>query len=67
MAGRMLFGPAINAAMQKANQPDVKYSKLSYCNRMAPINNIEVKNIKAAGCTGLTQFQRKLLQHLDDM
>ena len=31
----------------------------------SPINNVEVKNIKSAGCASFAQFQRKLLQHLD--
>ena len=34
----------------------------------APNNNVEIKNIKSAGCYGsLTQLQRKLFQHLDHM
>ena len=34
----------------------------------ALIDNVEIKNIKLAGCCGsLAQLQRKLLQHLDYM
>ena len=49
----------------KSNLIRNEHSLFSYCNSWAFINNVEVKNIKSAGCAGLTQLQRKLFQHLD--
>ena len=40
---RMLLGTDINAAMQRANQPEVKHSQLSYCNSRASINNVGIR------------------------
>ena len=48
-AGRMLFGYGIEAAMQRANQSEMKHSRLSCYNNRAPISNDEVKNIGSAG------------------
>ena len=67
LTAHMLLGPGINAAMQKANQAQIKHSQLSYCNSRGPNNNVEVKKIKSLGYIGFTQLQRKYLQHLDDM
>ena len=53
MAGHMLLGPGINAAMQKENQPEVMHSQLSYCNSRPPLNNVEAKNIKSAAPASL--------------
>ena len=67
LTARILLGPGVNAAMQKANYPEMKHSQLSYYNSRSSINNVAVKNIKSAGCTCLTRFQQKLLQDLDDI
>ena len=61
----MFLGPGINAAMQKANKPEMKHSQLSYGNSRALINNVEVKNIKSASCASLIYLRKKLLQHVD--
>ena len=62
----MFLGSGINAAMQKANYPEMKHPQFSCSSSGAPINNVEVKNIKSAGCCdSLAQLQRKFLQHLD--
>ena len=61
-AGRMLFGPGSKAAMQRANQPEMKHSRLSYHNNRAPISNDEVKNIGSAGYIQLI-FERTVIKN----
>ena len=67
MAAGTFLGPGINAARKRANQPEVMHIQLSYCNSCAPINNVEVKNIKSDSSVAFTQLQKTWLQHLDDM
>ena len=55
----MFLGPGINAAMQRANLLEMKHSQLTSSNSGAPINNMEVKNIKSAACcTNFAQLQK---------
>ena len=69
LAALMLLGPGpgINAAIQRASRSERKHSQLSYYNSRAPISNVEVKNIKSAGCVGFTQLKKTLPQHVVDM
>ena len=64
MTARILLGPGINAVMKRANASKMK---LDYCYSRAPIINVELENIKSAACDGFTEFQSKLLLHLDYM
>ena len=63
----MLLGPGMNQVMQRANSPEIKRSQLSYYNSRVLISSVKVRNIKSASCAGLTQLERKLLQHSYDM
>ena len=49
----MLRGPGINAAMQRANQPEINYPWLSYYNSSAPLSKVEVENMGSADFTKL--------------
>ena len=60
----MFLGPGINAAMQRANEFEMKHSQFSYSSSGSPINNVEVKNIQSAGCysecgSGSRSWKRK--------
>ena len=63
LAGRMLRGPSINAARQKANQPEIKYWWLSCENSSALISIVENKNIGSVGFTKLI-FVRTAIKKL---
>ena len=45
LAACMLLRPCINSARQRASQPEVMHSQLSYCHCSALVSDAEVKNM----------------------